>query len=225
MSGSRGDSSSVVRVFVSWRTSFPAETTWRKAARCRQKQATHRPHVYPWRMTGAEIAALGWIASFVNTLLGGVTDRLKKQPSSDRAREYAFDLFESLAGLGRTSDSFVHSLQAVSDGVPSAEGALRQALKDVSRALGELEHALHRIDPQLEVHVPETAREVNEARMSRALVISQAEESLGALARGEDDVDFATILGDAKRARQEIEVATETLRAFLAEQFSFKESF
>ena len=92
-------------------------------------------------------------------------------------------------------------------------------------ALARLEEALHRLDPQLEVHVPETAREVNEARMSRALVVSRAEESLGALARGEDDVDLAAIVADAERAQQEIEVATEDVRAFLAEEFSFKESF
>ena len=176
-------------------------------------------------MTGAEIAALGWIASFLNTALGGFTDRLKKRPSTELARAYAFDLYEGLARLRLTSDSFVQSLHAVSDGAVGAEGDLRKALNDVSDAVANLEKALRLVDPQLEIHVPETAREVNEARMSRALVISRAEESLGALARGEDDVDFAGIVADAERAQKEIDIATETVRAFLAEQFSFKDSF
>jgi hypothetical protein len=85
-------------------------------------------------MTGAGIAALGWLASFINTALGGLTDRLKRRPSSERAREYAFDLYESLALLRLKSASFVEALHAVADGARGAEPDLRQALRDVSGA-------------------------------------------------------------------------------------------
>jgi|RhiMetdeSRZDD1v2_1073273.scaffolds.fasta_scaffold55087_4 hypothetical protein len=176
-------------------------------------------------MTGAEIAALGWVASFINTALGALTDRLRKPESTERAREYAFDLYKSLATLRSASAAFVEGLRAVADGTTGAEGELRQALKNVSRALKDVEGALHRLDPQLEVHVPDTAQEVHNAQMNRALVVSRAEESLGALAGGEDKVDFAPIVASAKRAQHEIEVATESVRAFLSEQFSFRESF
>jgi flagellar hook-basal body complex protein FliE len=176
-------------------------------------------------MTGAEIAALGWVASFINTALGALSDRLKKPESTARAREYAFGLYESLATLRSRSGSFVEALHAVADGTPGAEEALGQALRDVSRALKSVETALHRLDPQLEVHVPDTAEEVHDAQMSRALVVSRTEESLQALARGEGDVDVAAIVADAERAQQQIEAATESVRAFLSEQFSFRESF
>jgi hypothetical protein len=56
-------------------------------------------------------------------------------------------------------------------------------------------------------------------------VVSRAEQSLQALARGEGDVDFAAIVAGAERAQQQIEAATESVRAFLSEQFSFRESF
>jgi flagellar hook-basal body complex protein FliE len=176
-------------------------------------------------MTGAEIAALGWVASFINTALGALTDRLKKPASTERAREYAFDLYKSLATLRSISASFVEALHAVADGTTGAEEELGQALRDVSRALKNVEETLHRLDPQLEVHVPDTAQEVHDAQMSRALVVSRAEESLAALARGEDEVDFAAIVSNAERAQQDIEAATESVRAFLSEQFSFRESF
>ena len=176
-------------------------------------------------MTGAEIAALGWLAMFVNTALGGLTDRLKRRPSSERAREDAFDLYERLASLRLKSSLFVESLRGVSEGISGAEDELNRALQGVAGELKNLERALRQVDPQLEVHVPETAQEINDARMSRALVVSRAEANLGALARGEENVDFSEIVADAERAQEEIEAAAEGLRVFLKNEFSFKESF
>jgi hypothetical protein len=171
---------------------------------------------------GAEIAALGWLASFLNNVLG---DRLKKRPSGERARERAFALYEALAHLRSESAAFVEALGgAANDGVGASE-SLKSALREVSSALEDLSRALHAVDPQLEVHMPEVAEEVLRAQRSRAAVITQVDVSLAALARGEEAKDLDAVVADAERALAQIELATEDVRAFLADEFSFKESF
>ena len=85
--------------------------------------------------------------------------------------------------------------------------------------------ALNRVDPQLEVHVPDVARAVLEARRARGTVITRVEAKLAALEGGEEDVDLESVVRDAESAQAEVEQATESVRAFLAREFSFKESF
>jgi hypothetical protein len=130
-----------------------------------------------------------------------------------------------------TSATFVAALRAVANpseqsaGGPDTAETLGDALKDVSGALDELSRALHAVDPQLSVHVPDIAQEVNDARSSRKAVVTRAEASLAALAGGEEAEDLAAVLADAEQAYTEIQHATESVRVFLASEFAFKDSF
>ena len=195
-------------------------------------------------MTGAEIAGLGWLSAFLNNVLASVVgDRLKKKPSHERAKERAYELFESLQDVRYGSAAFVDALRDLcgvevdpaerakhteprdDDDEVTPEGALWNAISRVSYGLVRLTRALNEVDPQLGVHAPEVAEEVAGARSSRALVISEAEQRLGAFANGYEDVAFTDILQSAETAHSEIESATDAFRVFLANEFSFKESF
>jgi hypothetical protein len=83
---------------------------------------------------------------------------------------------------------------------------------------------MNQIDPQLEVHAPAIAREVHGASQSRALVITRAEQELSAV--GSLDTAALSTVGDHAHATLvQIRAVTEDMREFLAQQFSFKESF
>jgi hypothetical protein len=176
-------------------------------------------------VTGAEIAALKWLATLANSVLAaGLGDRLKKRTSPEQARERGFRLYVALGELSDASVAFVAALRAASEGDSSAKTDLARRLPAVSVALQHLLSAVEGVDPQLSIHVPAVADEIMGAYMRRGIVVSRAEEELDKLARGEEG-DLAALVPEAEQALAQVEHATESLRAFLAQEFAFKESF
>lgn len=177
-------------------------------------------------MTGSEVAVLGWVSDFVKTLMNTLLgERLKRKSSSERARDAALHLYRTLAEVGETSRNFVTALSAMADGERDASDSLEYALGRVASALSGLVWACKQVDPQLPIHAPSVAEEIDLARRSRAYVVSEAEQALREFLETESLVELQVVTRHARTALAEIEAATESLRRFVAEQFSFKESF
>ena len=209
---------------------------------CAAPSHLNRTSGYGHAVTGLELGALSWLADFIKGVASSVIgDKVKPKGSAETARERAFALYEALASLRDASGRFVSALRWANDPAspiptdvdaawgaartPSPVAALQEALVDVSRMLLRLGRAISEVNPQLEVHVPEVAEDVIDAQESRAMVVSQAEENLAALARGDEAEDLSEVVAAAERAHGEIVDATESVRQFLAGEFSFKESF
>jgi hypothetical protein len=183
-------------------------------------------------MTGAEVVTLGWLADFMKTLVSTLLgDRLKPKSSSERARDAIMGLYRDLARLSEASKDFVFSLNALAGGDDDVRGALHYTLFRTSDALRSLIHNLEAIDAPLAIHAPEVARNLANAVSVRSSVISDAVQAVFPERRnGKDTEDVSTeiieeIAQHAQEALAEIESATETLRAYIAKEFSFKESF
>jgi hypothetical protein len=176
------------------------------------------------------MVALTFALDFLKSVLTGVVgDRLKRKTSSEKAKDAAYTLFTALGDLQQSSTAFVEELdEVVQEAKASPDGvdttALYARLGRVSRDLSHLTDAMNQIDPQLEVHAPAIAREVHGASQSRALVITRAEQELSAV--GSLDTAALSTVGDHAHATLvQIRAVTEDMREFLAQQFSFKESF
>jgi hypothetical protein len=177
-----------------------------------------------------EIAALTFALDFLKSVLtGAVGDRLKRKTSPEKAKDASYKLYTALGNLQKSSAGFVEKLDEVAqEAMGSPDGvdtqALYSQLERVSMDLSRLSDAMNQIDPQLGVHAPEMAREIQAASRSRALVITRAERELSAV--GSLDTAALTAVSDqARTTLVQIEAVTEDTRKFLAQQFSFKESF
>ncbi len=58
---------------------------------------------------------------------------------------------------------------------------LRRSLRDVAQALRTVTEALNRIDPELQVHQPQVARDLDSALSSRGTVVNSMAEELEAV--------------------------------------------
>jgi hypothetical protein len=135
-------------------------------------------------------------------------------------------LYVTLRSLEEASEDFVASLTASAEGQDAARESLPWTLRRIGSALSELGRALQGTELQLSIHFPDVARQIEEAQMSRAVVVSKAEEALRDYAESEQDQSaFREIVQQAQGALAEIENATEALRQVLAAEFTFKESF
>ena len=174
---------------------------------------------------------LVWLGKYLADLVSGVVgDRLKPKTSAENARDAALDLYEGLRGLARASDDFIAALQKVSAD-RSASSSLTATVDPLRKALNAVNDALHRLDPQLSLHAPEIDWQIQGASHSRAVNMDRAEDTIARMVSGGDadialdDAELADISSSARRTGEEIHAAVETLRQFLATQFTFKESF
>jgi hypothetical protein len=157
---------------------------------------------------------------------------MRAKSSPERARNRSFALYEALGSLQQSSRAFVELLDevAINLGRPEFEREyvathdLRARMADVAESLTRLAEAMNAVDPQLEVHAPVLAREIQDAALSRALVLTRADEELESLENIEP-ADAAALSDDANRALVQLRAVTENMREFLAEEFSFRDSF
>jgi hypothetical protein len=126
-------------------------------------------------------------------------------------------------GLGFSSDHPVYLRSVIAS---SVERWLPYAMDQVVENLENVSDALAAINPQLEIHVPEIAEQIYSSTFERGAVIRRAAlEMEDPFGRPASPAVLASILADAEAALVEIDKATEGIRAFLAKEFNFKDSF
>ena len=157
------------------------------------------------------------------------SDRLKKNKKSspERASQAARNLYVALTGLQEASKDFVASLTAIAEG-RDAQGTLQFALMRTGQALVHVTKAVNEINPQLSIHAPEIAQSIEDGSHTRNMWMSYAEEALALqdyTSQEQGTAAFREVAQGAQQTLVEIEAATESLRRFLAEQFTFKENF
>jgi len=172
-------------------------------------------------MTGLDLA---WIVNFLSDLVSsGLKDRLKPKSATENARKAAFALYEALRELSDASDAFIRALKETSAD-RGKTSSLVASVDPVRRALRGVESALRKIAPQLSVYAPDIDHEIETGIAYRDYHVQQAEDAIQEIVhRG--DADLGAIAESAARTGVEIHAAVEKLRQFLADQFSFKESF
>jgi hypothetical protein len=181
--------------------------------------------------TGLEVAALKWVADLLKSLLAAAGgDRLKKNrlSSSERASQAANKLYVSLNELAEASKDFVEILTAIAEGESGARGALEWALQRAAKASNNVAEAVNQINPQLSIHAPDIARNIEHAPTQRGMRISSAKEAAALYdytSQEQGTAAFREVAQGAQQTLTEIEAATESLRKFLAEQFKFTENF
>lgn len=85
---------------------------------------------------------------------------------------------------------------------------------------------LEEINPQLSIFEPEVHNLISMAAMARGQTVHAAEQALVDFLHSESPTDqFAGVLQEAEKSTAAITEAVERMRAFLANEFSFKESF
>jgi hypothetical protein len=179
-------------------------------------------------MTPFELAGLKWLADRIADIGGGwIGDRLRAKTSSENARDASFALFTALGELQSASDKFIEALKLLerSPDNKSARSDLSNALRPVRDSLEDVDSALRRVDPQLEIFAPAVEVRVVEARGARAMVLTQAEDALATLDVREGDEDLGSLVRKAEKAGATIRAGTESVRAFLANEFEFKDTF
>jgi hypothetical protein len=108
--------------------------------------------------------------------------------------------------------------------VVRAQAALYASARDLREALEQLEQPLKDLDPQLAVHQPDVSDAIDLYRHSRGMLLLRLEE-LAWHAPLESVAELQTIVDQAQRNQRVIHQAIDEFRAFLAGEFSFKESF
>jgi chemotaxis regulatin CheY-phosphate phosphatase CheZ len=179
-------------------------------------------------VSGGEIIALRWVADLVKSLIAAAAgDRLKtkKLSSSERASFLARELYSSLKELEEGSKDFVEALSALGDGESEARDSLQWALERVAKASNLVTRAVNGIDPQLSIHAPEIAEDVEIAHTSRDHNAFWAGYVLWQYTGQEQTDAFREAAEKARQTLSEIEAASEAFREFLTEQFKFSESF
>ena len=100
---------------------------------------------------------------------------------------------------------------------------LLHALHEVQAALSALSRSLEAIDPQLQIHVPSVERRIVESSDRRAEVVIETWDLM--IRKSLHSRGLNQIIHQAHMAQSDISQATESMREFLASQFSFKDSF
>jgi hypothetical protein len=108
--------------------------------------------------------------------------------------------------------------------VVRSQATLWQTASDLRGALEELESALHDIDPQLAIHLPDVSAAISSYVGARGILLAQVED-LAWHATADSSSELDNIVVRAQENQQVIDGATREFRAFLAGEFSFKESF
>jgi hypothetical protein len=108
--------------------------------------------------------------------------------------------------------------------VVRSQATLWKTASDLRGALEALEPALRVIDPQLAIHQPDVSAAINLYVQSRGYVLAQLED-LAWHASAESSGELRKIVVQAQENQQVIDGAIREFRAFLAGEFSFKESF
>jgi hypothetical protein len=108
--------------------------------------------------------------------------------------------------------------------VVRSQATLWQTASDLRGALEELESALHDIDPQLAIHLPDVSAAISSYVGARGILLAQVED-LAWHATADSSRELDKIVVRAQENQQVIDGAIREFRAFLAAEFSFKESF
>jgi hypothetical protein len=108
--------------------------------------------------------------------------------------------------------------------VVRAQGSLWETTRDLREALEGLEPALKEVDPQLAIHQPDVSRAISDYIHMRGMVFYEL-EALAWHAPLELRAGLRRIVSQAKKNQRNIRSAVDKFRAFLAKEFSFKESF
>ena len=167
---------------------------------------------------------LVWLGKYLADLVSGVVgDRLKPKTSAENARQAALALYEGLRRLASASDDFIAALGEVSAD-PSPTTSLVASVDPLRKTLDAVNDALRQLDPQLSLHAPDVDGQIRSATVSRALTLDRAEDVIARHLSG-GFAEVTAIASSARETGEEIHAAVETLRQFLAGQFSFKESF
>jgi hypothetical protein len=173
------------------------------------------------------------IREFLNAILGEPTqEKLKSAGAEKIARSRVFQLYQVLGEVNEKTDAFVEALSVLIDpGAPPTEAerlsqrdTLSWAAQELMQILPELAEALDEVNPQLDIHQHELVKQIKAYRASRALVLTELEQSSQAIF-SEQPESLQRILVTARQNRELISKATDALRDFLKEQFPFKESF
>jgi chemotaxis regulatin CheY-phosphate phosphatase CheZ len=119
-------------------------------------------------------------------------------------------------------------LTAIAEGESEARDSLQWALQRAAKASNKVTDAVEQINPQLSIHAPKIARNIEHAPVTRYMAIWGAQEADALYFYTDKEQGTAAFREVAKQAQQtltEIEAATESLRKFLSKQFEFKENF
>jgi hypothetical protein len=149
-----------------------------------------------------------------------------------QAKEELMALYQALVQMETKTELFVGCLEALvradqatlaQEGRPRITAATTAA-RDLLASLPTLAQAMESLLPALSIHRHELIQEINSYRQSRALVISRLEEEVEKIERGGYE---SRILSDLYMKSLDnlgkIKSASEGMRQFIAEQFSFQE--
>lgn len=177
-----------------------------------------------------------------------IKDRFKPKSSSEIARERAYHLYQKLGEVSDKTNFFVVALQSYADTVSNrppidvrpqlannieevdaeemnfivARVDLEGATYKLFKAIAQLQNALERVYPQLEIHDSELVKSIIEYSTSE----ERFYEVLPPRAIERDDSEvLQQLVNSAKKNERLIKGATDDMRAFLRKEFSFKESF
>jgi hypothetical protein len=190
-----------------------------------------------------EAFGLTWLSSIVSSVISAaVNERTKPRTSAETAKNRALALYDALREVETLSGEFADALEAVADlkwkarGPGSARARLNSHLVELHRITTDLRASLAKvdltvgaIDPQLAIHQPEVSRGISDFVGTRGLLIERLEDMTPHLQPDElgpaDQREVRAIAVAAKRNHELIQGTMEQFRAFLAEEFTFKESF
>jgi hypothetical protein len=132
-----------------------------------------------------------------------------------------------LESIRQREQEILASLKLPSKSEPSAWApALEYCMDRVIIWIQRVNMSLDAINPQLRIHAPEIEEVIARSNNSRAEAVTAARIALDELLRGNSlDSQLPEIVRRAEASALMISEATERMRAFLATQFTFKESF
>ncbi|MCB0639802.1 MAG: hypothetical protein KDC54_24430 [Lewinella sp.] len=176
--------------------------------------------------------SLDFLWDFLQPVFGEEVKQELAKKDEREAKDQLMALYQALLQIETKTELFVGSLEAIVGAEPASlatEGrakmqAATTSARDLLASLPILAQALETLLPALSIHRHELIQEIESYRQSRAMVISRLEEEVEKIERGGYE---SQILSDLYMKSLDnlgkIKAASENLRTFIAEQFSFRD--
>lgn len=160
-------------------------------------------------------------------------EKIKGKSSNEKAKEVAFQLYNTLITMEGHSSNFIsllnESIQNSKDIETKeflASGITKEILVEVRFILGSIDimmRCLRSMNPQLEIHEFDLVQKIKMYGMMRGAIVKDIHETLQE--ESPTPADLKTIITQAQENNELLNTSITEFREFLKNEFRFKDSF